>query len=418
MSYYYGRPKKAKADPPVFKPELYEKTDAIASDLSQKFKSCRKPFASSGVIPLKDTLKDLRFATLPLDNLASETVWKAGAPSKFGHDNTDVYDESYRKATEIRLPDFALSADPLLVGNVLRQIEHLMGTTKHLRAEPYKLNAYGPGGLFKAHRDTPKSNDHVGTITMCLPSTFTGGDLVVRHAGVTCRSDWSNLKDEIGWMFLYSDCEHEVLSVESGTRITIAYDVFAADKQQNYSEDGALKALEQALKEAYADKDFLPEGGWVGLGLKHSYPLEKFKPKVTQQVGDHLKGSDNTWYQAVKHLGLEHKFVGIYDMDSIFYYRAGQNEGYYKFADRFLTTYNTFHRMTNAMVGDGYDGDYWQNYNFAEEHIAWLTEPEAYGGKNHYARYGNEWSSAVCYVALGLTVKFPPPAERVSVEGQ
>lgn len=60
MSYYYGRPKKAKADPPVFKPELYEKTDAIASDLSQKFKSCRKPFASSGVIPLKDTLKDLR----------------------------------------------------------------------------------------------------------------------------------------------------------------------------------------------------------------------------------------------------------------------------------------------------------------------------------------------------------------------
>lgn len=330
-------------------------------------------------------------------------ISKAGAPSKFGRDNSDVYDESYRKATEIRLPNFALSVDPLLVGNVIAQVEHLMGTDQHLRAEPYKLNAYGPGGLFKAHRDTPKSNDHVGTITLCLPSEFAGGELVVRHGGLARQSDWANLKGEIGWMFLYSDCEHEVLPVESGTRITIAYDVFSADKQQNYSEDAALKDLEQALKAAYNDKDFLPEGGWVGLGLQHSYPLEKWETDVSH-VGARLKGSDNTWYQAVKSLGLKHKFVGIYDLEDMGYYEDDyedddegnddggmpSNRGYYKYQGRFLAAFDTFHQMSDTMIGDDYGSCPWDGFEFGTDHVAWLTTPAAYGGENHYAQYGNE----------------------------
>lgn len=306
-----------------------------------------------------------------------------------------MYDESYRKATEIRLPDFALSVDPLLVGNVLPQIERAMGDGQHLRAEPYKLNAYGPGGLFKAHRDTPKSNDHVGTITLCLPTEFTGGDLVVRHRGVSRQSQWSNLKDEIGWMFLYSDCEHEVLPVNSGTRITIAYDVFSAVKQQDSSEDATLMDLKQALQNAYDDKDFLPEGGWVGLGLQHSYPLERWEIDVSH-VGARLKGSDNAWYEAVKSLGLEHMFVGIYESDCLDdrdAYPSGipEHDGFYRFKDRFLAAFNSFHVMDEAMVGDYYDDShYLSNYYFGSDHIAWLTEPGAYGGINHYAHYGNE----------------------------
>lgn len=78
---------------------------------------------------------------------------------------------------------------------------------------------------------TPKSSDHVGTITFCLPSRFTGGELVIRHAGETlsCNRATEVITEQgpkVAWAFLFSDCEHEVLPVLSGSRITIAFDVY------------------------------------------------------------------------------------------------------------------------------------------------------------------------------------------------
>ena len=44
-----------------------------------------------------------------------------------------------------------------------------------IRAELYKLNVYsGPSGMFKAHVDTPRSDDQVGSLVVALPVAFEG----------------------------------------------------------------------------------------------------------------------------------------------------------------------------------------------------------------------------------------------------
>ncbi|KIJ40396.1 hypothetical protein M422DRAFT_173750, partial [Sphaerobolus stellatus SS14] len=76
-------------------------------------------------------------------------------------------------------------------------------------------------GFFKAHRGTPKSEQHLGTLIVGLPSVFTGGSLGISHKGCDQIIDWtetaSDFKEEniIHWVFLFSDVEHEVLPVTS-----------------------------------------------------------------------------------------------------------------------------------------------------------------------------------------------------------
>lgn len=53
----------------------------------------------------------------------------------------------------------------------------------------------------------------------------------MRHKGKTVTFDWSNSKDDqkgisIRWASFYSDCEHEVLEVTEGHRLTLTYNLF------------------------------------------------------------------------------------------------------------------------------------------------------------------------------------------------
>ena len=48
-------------------------------------------------------------------------------------------------------------------------------TSRGLRAELYKLNAYsGPSGMFRAHVDTPRGETHAGSLVVGLPVAFEG----------------------------------------------------------------------------------------------------------------------------------------------------------------------------------------------------------------------------------------------------
>ena len=63
----------------------------------------------------------------------------------------------------------------------------------HLRCKLYKLNIYGAlGGHFKAHVDTPRSEQMFGSLVVCLPTCFSGGALVTRHHQQEVKCDWSS----------------------------------------------------------------------------------------------------------------------------------------------------------------------------------------------------------------------------------
>lgn len=89
----------------------------------------------------------------------------------------------------------------------------------------------GPSGKFKPHVDTPRSPSQFGSLVVCLPVEHKGGQLKVRHKGEEMGFDWSGSRDDPGhagirWAAFYSDCEHEVLEVTSGHRLTLTYNLY------------------------------------------------------------------------------------------------------------------------------------------------------------------------------------------------
>lgn len=64
---------------------------------------------------------------------------------------------------------------------------------------------------------------------VCLPSVHEGGQPLLRHEGREIVFNWSGERgrNAIQWAAFYSDCEHEVLEVTAGHRLTLTYNLYA-----------------------------------------------------------------------------------------------------------------------------------------------------------------------------------------------
>jgi hypothetical protein len=272
-----------------------------------------------------------------------------------------------------------------------------------LRAVPYKLNMYTVGGMFKAHRDTPKGPNHVGTLNLCIPTAegFKGGELVIRHNKQVIKSDWASTMgaDQIGWTFLYPDCDHEVLPVTEGVRITLAYDVFR--DAGNAPGDADVRILSSVLKSTLANPSFYPDGGYLGFGLQHDYPCNSLERKNSEAQGAMLKGADASWLAAIQACGLKWEIVGVYDYDYDDYeteviYMDSAEDKPPAYKDRRYLNNSSFYAMEDIEFGEGDCPIPWlyENNCMKGDNVAWVTKPGVWGSKNSYITYGNEVSDA------------------------
>lgn len=106
----------------------------------------------------------------------------------------------------------------------------------------------GPSGMFHPHVDTPRGEGQFGSLVVCLPSVHAGGKLLVRHKGNTVTFDWSTASGSsscIQWAAFYSDCEHEVLEVTSGHRLTLSYNLYI--REHDYLRANPCQVLGRTL---------------------------------------------------------------------------------------------------------------------------------------------------------------------------
>lgn len=93
------------------------------------------------------------------------------------------------------------------------------------------------------------------------------------HKGYTKYFDWSNTDAAaIQWAAFYSDCEHEVLPVTSGHRITLTYNLYMTQQigavLQTYpTADPSLSPLYNGAKEMLAQPNFMAKGSRPSLNL-------------------------------------------------------------------------------------------------------------------------------------------------------
>ncbi|GKZ31795.1 hypothetical protein AbraIFM66950_000645 [Aspergillus brasiliensis] len=237
------------------------------------------------------------------------------APAIFGKNNNDVLDPTYRKAGKLEPAHFATSFHPADLG-ILDEIERKLlpsfnvGTNRTLIADLYKLNIYsGPDGFFRKHIDTPRSANQIGSLVVCLPSRFTGGNLYVRHNKQVHDLDWSPVSSlTVQWAAFYSDCEHEIGPVTEGERITLTYNLYAADAGigrivYDLTLRPRVEPLQMALMKMLDSTEFMLQGGILEVFCAYAYPTAS--PVASYSIDLVLKDSDYLLYSAFNSFGLE-----------------------------------------------------------------------------------------------------------------
>ncbi|KAF5547454.1 hypothetical protein FMEXI_5150 [Fusarium mexicanum] len=259
-----------------------------------------------------------RALTLPLsdDPVAQDgfnTLLDDCQPATFGVGSQEVLDEDYRKAGKMNTEDFCTNFNPYehgiveTINQVLAQASATDARGFGVKAELYKLNVYsGPSGKFKPHVDTPRSDRQMGSLVVSLPVEHKGGQLAVRHGGREIIFGWApKSADTIQWAAFFSDCEHEVLQVTEGHRVTLTYNLFWTNYGPASMSDN-LRALDQEslhffnALEKLLEKKHLMKEGLIGFSCTHSYPHTS--KSSTNNLHHMLKGIDMVVYQALKRI--------------------------------------------------------------------------------------------------------------------
>ncbi|KAL2064514.1 hypothetical protein VTL71DRAFT_3651 [Oculimacula yallundae] len=264
-------------------------------------------------------------------------------PATFGFNNRDVLDETYRKAGKLDAENFSTSFHPadfgvldaigqcLLPGLGLKADCMKMGLGKGrgahwgVRAELYKLNVYsGPSGMFQKHVDTPRGAAQFGSLVVCLPCTHKGGQLLISHEDHTSIFDWStsNSSSEepnaIKWCAFYSDCEHEVLPVTTGHRVTLTYNLYVSEHvggilQRYPTTDPSLYPLFEGAKKMLEQPGFMSKGGTLGFYCAHQYAHTR---EGTDQLMPYaLKGIDAVLFAVFNSLGVSVRLRPVLEND-------------------------------------------------------------------------------------------------------
>jgi hypothetical protein len=96
------------------------------------------------------------------------------------------------------------------------------------------------------HIDTPvDAKFFIGTVVVCLPSKFSGGELVVSHGNTSQTFDFAALSSEQNlyqFAAFYGDCLHEIKPVKEGHMITLMYHILREDP--NCCEDAEKQVLD------------------------------------------------------------------------------------------------------------------------------------------------------------------------------
>jgi len=373
-------------------------------------------------------------------------------PAPFGRGPESVLDDNYRKALKLEEPSFAWRFNPdsgNFIASLAQKLCPWERFEKGFRAEVTKLNVYSryhfllvshhshnvllffflaQGGFFKAHQDTPRSDQMFGSLVFTLSTPHTGGNLVFHHRDHSFDFNTSSIlgsapSTSVAYVAFYSDVQHEVLEVTSGARITITYNLYydsfrspppVLHPRIPISENH----FTNSLREAYRDAAFIKECKYIGFGLEHQYPGTR-RHDIYPRVVD-LKGVDAYLFHALQDTmsspTLRYLYQSEYDswgetFDLLLSRPVeGRNTGYNEFTEmQFLIKSDK-----NALIvwREGRSEEtldlagkrsyknphYIDDYRSRGVNVQWVTPPSMnFSGNTYFVESGNEPMQEIYY---------------------
>ena len=193
------------------------------------------------------------YVRFPVTPAKARKLLGLGQPARFGRGEETLTDPDVRDTWEI--PKHLIRArwndDRLKV--ILATVKEELGLPNavELTADLHSLLVYETNQHFLAHQDSEKDDSMVGTLVVTLPSSYTGGELMVGH-----NEEWKayrGSKTALSLVAFYADCRHEVLKVTSGYRITLTYNLLLhGDTSRPEGDDGTVAELADLLREHFS----------------------------------------------------------------------------------------------------------------------------------------------------------------------
>ncbi|KAG6915529.1 hypothetical protein DXG01_011026 [Tephrocybe rancida] len=252
-----------------------------------------------------------------------EVLYDNAAISGYGDNQAleNKVDPTVRDAREITSDEF--SVEPELLERISATWEAHFSAHARVRAAPYKIHVYGPGGHFKSHRDTPEK-DLVGTFLIGIGDTIWGWDYLDEYyerldqkkkTDGCFHIDGRSLRAKIGtWVAFFPDVPHSISALPAKAyRAVIAFKVFRD------GDEGQLASAHQLVLQSRAETVLHAIPRPFGILLDHVYHMD-----IT-----HLNGYDTTLLEAVKQRpdSIVHMFPVRLWTDSKVYYDDENEEG-------------------------------------------------------------------------------------------
>lgn len=212
--------------------------------------------------------------SFPLMAQQAKAVIARAELAPYGRGDRTLVDPTVRRVWQLSPAHFRLRDPfwPALLTRIVADAARGLGVEAPVTAELYKLLLYEPGSFFVSHRDTEKVDGMFATLVIVMPSTWEGGELVVRHAG---REATPRLSSELvswaHWAAFYADCEHEVRPVTAGHRLCLVYNLALAPGAPPPPTPDPRSAIAEAasLLRTWADEG--EPGARFVLPLQHRY---------------------------------------------------------------------------------------------------------------------------------------------------
>ena len=229
---------------------------------------------------------------LPVRPAPARKLCEVARPAHFGHREETILDPAVRDTWEISPELLSLGGPswaPALEGALSELADELgVPAGSRLEAELHALLVYGPGQFFVPHADTEKNEAMIGTLTVTLPSSHTGGEFIVEHGG---RSHtYRASPDSLSLVAFYADCLHQVTPVRTGYRVALTFNLLMRGTPATGSADGPAAELAGCLAEHFSS----PEQVRYGASEPPKRLVYLLDHKYTERGlrWDKLKGAD------------------------------------------------------------------------------------------------------------------------------
>src|SRR5579864_3629214 len=223
-------------------------------------RTLRGDVQTASSVELTAPMNDLRLEVegfgpvkFPVTPAKARKLLGLGQPARFGRGEETLTDPDVRDTWEIPRRLVRAEWDGATLKDVLATVKEELGLPNGagLTADLHSLLVYEPNQFFLAHQDSEKDDSMVGTLVVTLPSSHTGGELMVGHNG-----EWKAYRGSrtaLSLVAFYADCRHEVLRVKSGYRITLTYNLLLhGGTSRPEGDDGTVAELADLLREHFS----------------------------------------------------------------------------------------------------------------------------------------------------------------------